>query len=111
MRKSKRCKTLTKLGVKDNKRKRGLVKKSMELSTQLGKNVFLAVYDSEINHILVYSSPKFSADIDSVSRIANMPRSDALEEVYENYMYDLVKDQIYMSHNTKLACSISKELP
>ena len=62
-------KTLTKEGVKFNKRKRGLMKKSMEISLQCKKNVCLVIYDPVKDQTLVYSSRRFKAGFHQVREV------------------------------------------
>ena len=76
---------------KYNKRKRSLVKKSIEMALELDKNVFLWVFDDKVNHGLVYSSKKFAkGGINAVKRVAELPRPNHMKEVYENEMYSLL---------------------
>ena len=63
-------KKVPKLGSKFTKRKRGMLKKSMELSKDYEKNVFFVVYDPEMPHMLVYQSAKFQKGIQAVKKVA-----------------------------------------
>ena len=67
------------------KRKRGLIKKAMEMSLLCGQHVLLYLYDEEKNRLVSYSSTS-NLEADKISKIISKTKSNSRQ--YEKFTND-----------------------
>ena len=81
-----------------SKRKRGILKKSIELSKKCKKHVFLAIFDSESRHLLLYSSNPYKLNESNVSKLKDPKENgDITKEVYTNDHYYMLAEKSYIA--------------
>ena len=90
-----------------SKRKRGLLKKSIEISRMCGKTVFLVVYDSAKHKMVEFRSTK-QFDVDFVKKLIDQKEDDHMKHElvtnldyarYDNDKEEKDLDQLKINHN------------
>ena len=100
--------------VKFTKRKRGLLKKAMEMASQCKKKVFLLIHDEESNHLVTYNSSPVDFCLDQIATMMNDKKAPICEK-YDDSFYKLIVDQPYLKQSAlprepeKKAVSIKEE--
>lgn len=82
------------------KRKRGLIKKAMELSILCNKEVLVYIYDQKKNGIVSYeANPSTFSISDLQKKLADFSAEVAHLESYDNTDFDLLKENSYIGKN------------
>lgn len=83
-----------------SKRKRGILKKAIELSQKCKKHVFLAIFDSESRHLLMYTSNPNKLNESTISKLNDSKENgDITHEVYSNNHYNMLAEKSYIAQS------------
>ena len=73
------------------KRKRGILKKAMEMAQICKKKVFLIVHDEDTNHLITYNSHPVDFSVDAIDAILDDKSHGRLEKYDDQHYHTLMK--------------------